>query len=171
MALEEQAVVNREDSPANREDSPAPNAGGGSWIDVLALARLEVTSEDELFPITHALSHSPTIGWRAAQPGPQILRLVFASPQTIRRIWIHITDRVSERSQEISVHAGSEVSHLVETVRQQFNFSPAGSTEEIEDLRVELKDVTVLELRIDPDRSHETAGSQMYAVLTSFWLA
>ena len=38
-----------------------------------------------------------------------------------------------------------------EVVRQQWNFSPHGTTEEIEDYTVDLSGVTVLELRIDPD--------------------
>jgi hypothetical protein len=37
-------------------------------------------------------------------------------------------------------------------VRQQWTFSPTGSTQEIEDSAVELKSVTKLELVIDPDR-------------------
>jgi hypothetical protein len=39
-----------------------------------------------------------------------------------------------------------------EIVRQQWTFSPTGSTQEIEDYEVELKSVTQLELVIDPDR-------------------
>ena len=38
-----------------------------------------------------------------------------------------------------------------EVVRQQWHFDPAGSTREVEDYRVELAGVTVLELVIDPD--------------------
>ena len=40
-----------------------------------------------------------------------------------------------------------------EIVRQQWHFSPRGSTEEVEDHQVELPDVTVLELTIIPDKS------------------
>jgi hypothetical protein len=36
-------------------------------------------------------------------------------------------------------------------VRQQWNFSPPNTTIEIEEYRVELSDVTVLELAITPD--------------------
>ena len=38
-----------------------------------------------------------------------------------------------------------------EIVRQQWNFSPRGSTCEIEDYSVDLKAVAVLELRLIPD--------------------
>lgn len=52
------------------------------WIDVLREARVEVSSEsasvDPLFPITAALEHGVTNGWRAATIGVQLLRLIFA---------------------------------------------------------------------------------------------
>ena len=142
-----------------------------AWMDVLALADVEVSSADEQFPMTQALAHAPSIGWRAAEPGPQLLRLRFREPQRITRVRIDIVDRVSERSQEISLWARSTGADLREIVRQQFTFSPAGSTEEIEDFRVALEAVTVLELRMDPDRSHTPSDAQMFAVLRSLWLA
>ena len=40
-------------------------------------------------------------------------------------------------------------SELKEVVRQQWSFSPQGSTEEIEDYPVNLSGITTLELRID----------------------
>jgi hypothetical protein len=39
-----------------------------------------------------------------------------------------------------------------EIVRQQWTFTPTGSTQQIENYSVELKSVTKLELVIDPDR-------------------
>jgi hypothetical protein len=56
-------------------------------------------------------------------------------------------------------------------VRQQFTFSPGGSTEEIEDYTVALDGVTVMELKIDPDRSHDPQQSRNYASLQSLRLA
>ena len=41
---------------------------------------------------------------------------------------------------------------LKEIVRQQWNFSPDGSTIELEDYVVDLKAVSILELTMDPDR-------------------
>jgi hypothetical protein len=40
---------------------------------------------------------------------------------------------------------------LREIVRQQWNFSPPHTTTEVEEYRVELLDVTVLEMTITPD--------------------
>jgi hypothetical protein len=40
---------------------------------------------------------------------------------------------------------------LKEVVRQQWNFSPDGSTAESEDYAIDLKGASILELTIDPD--------------------
>ena len=140
------------------------------WRNLERIARVEITSEDELFPIEHALGKAATAGWRAATTGPQVIRLHFDEPLSIHRIQLHFVDRASERSQEFALLAGTGA-ELREVVRQQFTFSPNGSTEEIEDYNVDLEGVTTLELRIDPDRSHDPKLSQQYASLQSLKLA
>ena len=100
-----------------------------------------------------------TEGWRAATTGPQLIRLHFDEPINIRRIRLHFVERAAERSQEFALFAGTG-SELNEVVRQQWSFSPHGSTEEIEDYTVNLNGITTLELRIDPDRSHDPKLSQ-----------
>jgi hypothetical protein len=141
-----------------------------NWRDLERIARVEITSEDAAFPIEHALGRSDTGGWRAATTGPQVIRLLFDEPQNIRRMKLHFVDNSTERSQEFSVHAGSGA-ELREVARQQWNFSPQGTTEELEDYTLELSGVTVLELRIDPDRSHDASESKSYASLQSLKLA
>jgi len=141
-----------------------------NWRDLERIARVEITSEDEAFPIEHALGKTETTGWRAAGTGPQIIRLHFDEPLTIHRIELHFIDRTAERSQEFAIFAGSGTD-LREVVRQQFTFSPGGSTEELEDYAVALDGVTVMELKIDPDRSHDPKQSQNYASLESLRLA
>jgi hypothetical protein len=140
-----------------------------NWRDLERIARVEITSEDAAFPIEHALDRSDTGGWRAATTGPQVIRLLFDEPQNIRRMKLHFVDSSTERSQEFSVHAGSGT-ELREVARQQWNFSH-GSAEELEDYTLELSGVTVLELRIDPDRSHDPTQSRSYASLQSLKLA
>jgi hypothetical protein len=44
-----------------------------------------------------------------------------------------------------------------EIVRQQWNFTPSGTTEETEDHQVDLPNVTVLELIINPDIGNQNA--------------
>jgi hypothetical protein len=140
------------------------------WRDLERIARVEISSEDEQFPIEHALGKKETTGWRAAVTGPQLIRLHFDEPLTIKRLWLHFVDRTGERAQEFAVYAGAG-SELKEVVRQQWTFSPHGSTEEIEDYAVNLSGITTLELRIDPDRSHDPKLSQAYASLQSLKLA
>jgi hypothetical protein len=140
------------------------------WRDLERIARVEISSEDEQFPIEHALGKHATTGWRAAGTGPQLIRLHFDEPLTIRRLQLHFVDKAAERSQEFAVFAGAGA-ELKEVVRQQWTFSPQGSTEEIEDYPVSLSGITTLELRIDPDRSHDPKQSDAYASLQSLKLA
>jgi hypothetical protein len=142
---------------------------GGVWLDLEKIARVEISSEDAAFPIEHALGAAATTGWRAAGTGPQTVRIHFDDPQAVRRIQVHVIDRATERSQEFAIFAETDGGRR-EVVRQQFSFSPGGSTEEIEDYSVELNGVTMVELKIDPDRSHDPKQSQNYASLQSLRL-
>lgn len=141
-----------------------------SWIDLEKVAVVEISSEDLEFPIEHALSQTEMTGWRASAPGPQRIRLLFDRPQDIRRIQLHFVEREVERSQEFWLLAFAE-GELFEVVRQQWNFSPTGSTEELEDYRVEMNGVTALELRIDPDRANDPSKSRHVASLRRLRLA
>ena len=152
--------------------APAKASIDGTWLKIEDMAAVEVTSEENTFPIEHALGAEATTGWRASATGPQVVRLRFDTPQAIRRIHVHFVERAGERSQEFAIYAdtGTDGS-LREVVRQQWSFSPGGATEEIEDYRVDLHNVSTLELRIDPDRSHDPAKSQSYASLQQMRLA
>ena len=145
-------------------------AESGDWLDIEKIAVVEISSEDPRFPIDNALKKTESEGWRAAEPGPQRIRLVFDEPQNLRRIQLHFVDRESERSQEFWLLAlvGDD---LREVARQQWNFSPNGATEELEDYRVQLNGVKALELRIDPDRSHDPKQSRHVASLKSLRIA
>jgi hypothetical protein len=46
-------------------------------------------------------------------------------------------------------------------IRQQYSFSPAGSTSEVEDLNVDLASVTALELTIIPDQGRGQARASL----------
>ena len=142
-----------------------------NWRDLERIARVEITSEDAAFPIEHALGKAATTGWRAATTGPQVIRLFFDEPLTIKRLNLQFVEKSAERSQEFAVYASSGAGELREVVRQQWNFSPSGTTEEVEDYKLDLADVTAMELRIDPDRSHDPKESKNYASLQSLKLA
>lgn len=141
-----------------------------SWLPLEKIASVEISSEDPNFPIEHALSEAGKGGWRASAFGPQRIRLIFDQPQNIRRIQVHFVEKDAERSQEFWMLAlvGDD---LRDVVRQQWNFSPQGTTEELEDYRVDLSGVNALELRIDPDRAHDPLQSRHAASLEKLRLA
>jgi hypothetical protein len=135
---------------------------GEGWLDVESAAIVEVTSEDQECPVEAAFSAGGAPGWRAAMPGPQTIRLVFDSPQTLRRILLVFEENETARTQEFVLRWSSDGGSSVrEIVRQQWNFSPPGSVSEIEEYRVHLSDVSVLELIINPDISGGVAHASL----------
>jgi hypothetical protein len=136
---------------------PVPEIAPASeqdWLDVNKSASVEVSSEDENYPIEFALLGNEKRGWRAAEPGSQTIRLIFDSPQRLRRIWLAFEDNDTSRTQELVLRCSSQVGQpFREIVRQQWNFSSPAGTREIEDYVVDLFDVGVLELIIVPDVS------------------
>jgi hypothetical protein len=125
---------------------------GDDWLNLERLAEMELTSEDVAYPIESALLPGGGSGWRAAGPGEQMIRLLFDEPQRLRRIWLQFVEPVAERTQEYVLRWSPDGGQSYrEIVRQQWNFSPQGTTSETEDHRVDLSGVTALELRIVPD--------------------
>jgi hypothetical protein len=151
-------------SSQQQRESPAANTG---WLDLEAVARVEVTTEDAAHPIESALLPIGATGWRAASPGEQTVRLLFESPQTLRRIRLLFREEKEARTQEFVLRWSPTVDgSWRDIVRQQYHFSPSGATEEFEEYRVELEDVAALELTIIPNLS---GGS--YASLAQLRLA
>jgi len=148
--------------------SAAPPAGQ-TWLDVDRAALVEVTSEEDGYPIESALLGAENRGWRATNPGRQTIRLIFDEPQKLRRIVLVFEDSENTRTQEFvlrwSPDAGN--SSFREIVRQQWNFSSPRSVREIEDYAVELSAVTVLELIIVPDMSGGTARASLASLRLS----
>jgi hypothetical protein len=146
----------------------SPQARGEGWLDLEQAAAVEVTSEDKDFPIESSLSIEPGQGWRAAEPGSQTIRLVFDKPQDLRRISLVFEENDVMRTQEFVMRSSSTPSGpFREIVRQQWNFSKPASTREIEDYRVDLSNVTVLELAIVPDVSGGTARASLKSLRLS----
>ena len=125
-------------------------------------ARVEISSEDPEHPIEAALLSSSEGGWRAARPGEQTIRLIFDHPQRVRRIQLLFEERERARTQEFALHWSPDGGRsFKEIVRQQWNFSPAGSVREAEDYRVDLPGLTTLELAILPDISKEDVHASL----------
>lgn len=145
--------------PPVQKDTPPP---GEDWLDLDRLAQVEISSEDATHPIESALLPGRRSGWRAAGPGEQTIRLLFAHPQRLRRIWLQFVEPVTERTQEFVLRWSSDGGQSFrEIVRQQWNFGPQGATCETEDHHVDLSGVTVLELSIIPDISRGDARSSL----------
>jgi hypothetical protein len=120
-------------------------------LDVERTAVVEVTSEDKNFPVELAFTSGDTRGWRAETPGNQTIRLIFDQPQKLQCIYLVFEENETGRTQEFVLRwSPNGDSSLKEIVRQQWNFSPPESTREVEEYRVDLSNVTVLELIIKP---------------------
>ena len=122
------------------------------WLNLEELASVEISSEDPRYPFEDALQGTERGGWKAATPGPQVIRLTFDKPQSIRRVRLEFREDGPERAQEFALYATSTNQARREVLRQQWTFSPGDATQEIEDYSVELVDVTAIELQIDPGR-------------------
>jgi hypothetical protein len=136
------------DPTSVRSDSRSEQA----WLDLEEIAKVEVTSEDPRFPIEDALASGKKPGWRAAHRGKQTLRILFDKPTRLRRIRLEFSETEIARTQEFTLQWATEPrGPFREIVRQQWSFSPQGSTSEIEDYQVNLDNVSVLELEVKPD--------------------
>jgi hypothetical protein len=135
----------------------------GGELDLANLAMVEITSEDEACRIECALLQlGERRGWRAAEPGPQIIRLVFDQPQKVKRIELVFEEIETQRTQEFVLRWSPDhgLSYR-EIIRQQWNFSPPGTTRESEEYDVDLREVTVLELMILPDQGGGPARASL----------
>jgi hypothetical protein len=139
----------------------------GSWLDLEDMAQVELTSEDGAHPVEGALLPKNGPGWRAAEPGMQSIRLLFHQPQRLRRIRLRFDEPTIERTQEFTLRWSPDGGRSFrDIVRQQYTFSPEGSTTELEDLNVDLATVTALDLTINPDQGR----GQAYASLAEWRL-
>ena len=122
------------------------------WLDLGKLAQVEISSEDPSHPIESALQPGGGSGWRAAEPGQQVVRLLFDQPQGSSVIHLLVTEKELARTQEFVLRWSRDHGRTYrEIVRQQYNFNPPGTTSEQEDYTVDLSGVTALELSITPD--------------------
>jgi hypothetical protein len=146
-------------------DRPVVQPGSGPrWMDLGEIATVEVTSEDPGFPIESVFQPDSGAGWRAAQKGEQQIRLIFDQAMAVHRIQLHFLEPTRNRLQEFTVRwSAADGGQLKEIVRQQWNFSPAGSTSELEDYEVNLDGVSTVELIIKPDLTHNEALATLAA--------
>jgi hypothetical protein len=152
------------------QDHPGPLAPVSQEKDIATLATVFVTSEAVDFPIDHAfdLQRGPGASrWVAGELGEQTITLVFDTPQTIRTISLEIEEREVSRTQELHLsvlYDGTQ--RYQELLRQEYHFSPPGTTFEREEWAVTAVGITHLQLVIKPDKG----GKSSRATLTSLAL-
>lgn len=132
------------------EAGTATEAARVGSLNITELARVEVTSEDPQFPIEDVFADGNE-GWRASLPGEHTLRLVFDAPVDVSRVALTFEERDTERTQELVLRWRRTGGEWREIVRQQWNFSPNGSTAEQEAWDLKLEQLGELELQIRPD--------------------
>ncbi len=145
------------------EAGPQPE----TWLDLEQRATVEVTSETDAQPIEAALVPSQGSGWRASEPGKQLIRILFDQPLPLKRIHLVFEEDEQTRTQEFTLRWSQDRGQSYkEVLRQQYNFSP-GTRRQIEDYDVALSGVTALELGIVPDIS----GGDAFASLAQLRVA
>ena len=147
-----------------QEEPSTPTPGA---IDIAAVATVLVTSEAPEHPIDHAFDGSRGPGgtrWIAGEPGEQTLTLAFDAPQAIRRVALEVEEPEVARTQELQLSVSQDGGQTYkEVVRQEYNFSPPGTTFKREDWEVNADAVTHLRLSIKPDKG----GTPCRASITS----
>jgi hypothetical protein len=138
--------------------------------EIAAIATVLVTSEAADAPIDHVFDRHRGPGgshWVAAAPGEQRLILAFDTPQTLRTISLEVEEPQVNRTQVLQVsvsYDGGQTYH--ELRRQEYTFSPPGTTFEREAWVVAVERATHLQLVITPDKG----GQPCLATLTSLVL-
>ena len=151
-------------SIVSQAKASAASPSSDEWLDLEQIASAEISSEDPQHPFENALQSGNGGGWKAADPGPQVIRLTFDHPQSIRRIRLEFREENRERAQEFAVFASTPTHQRREVLRQQWTFSPGGSAIEVEDYTVDLPDVLSLELDIDPGRHDKMAMATLESI-------
>jgi hypothetical protein len=102
--------------------------------------------------------------WVAAAPGEQRLILAFDTPQTIRTISLEVEEPEVSRTQVLHVSVSSDGGQTYQELRrQEYTFSPPGTTFEREEWALTVEGVTHLQMVITPDKG----GYPGRATLTS----
>lgn len=148
------------------EDSMANVPPSGAKA-IAAIATVWVTSEAADAPIDQAFDPSRGPGgsrWIAAVPGEQRLILAFDTPQIIRTISLEVEEPEVSRTQVLHLSVSCDGGQTYQELRrQEYTFSPPGTTFEREEWSVTVEGVTHLQLVITPDKG----GQPCRASLTS----
>jgi hypothetical protein len=136
-------------------------------LHVPTLATVLVTSESPDHPVDHLFDGHDGPGgtrWVASVDVEQALILAFDAPQTIREVRLETEEPYASRTQVLTLSLSQDGGRTYrEILRQEFNFSPPGTTFERERWSVPAERVTHLRVAIRPDKG----GTPFRATLTS----
>jgi hypothetical protein len=138
--------------------------------EIAAIAAVWITSEAAEAPIDHVFDQHGGPGgsrWVAAGPGEQRLILAFDTPQTLRTISLEVEEPEVSRTQVLLLSVSCDGGQTYQELRrQEYTFSPPGTTFEREEWGVTVEGATHLQLVITPDKG----GAPCWATLTSLAL-
>jgi hypothetical protein len=138
--------------------------------EIAAIATVWVTSETGDHPIDHAFDNLRGPGgsrWVAADPGQQRLILAFDQPQALRSLTVEIEEPEVSRTQELQVDISIDGGQTFQELRrQEYTFSPPGTTFEREEWAINVTGVSHLQIVILPDKG----GKPYRATLTTLAL-
>ena len=98
----------------------------------------------------------------ALEEGSQQIGLIFDQPISVKRIRLRFVETEVARTQEFTLGwSGVQGGRSREIVLQQWNFSPSGSTSDVEEYWTNLDGIAVLELSIQPDLHSGTAKATL----------
>ena len=131
------------------------------WLDLDVLADVTIIAGGQRV--------APSAGrWSSDCPGEQMIEIRFRHPTTVSRLRLVSYEAERSCTQTLAIWASSRRGERHrEVVRQQFEFSPSGATERIEEYALQLEDVSVLQVRIVP----RTDGQRAVARLSELQVA
>jgi len=137
-------------------------------MDIAAVATVQVTSEAPDHPIDLAFDLDRGPGgtrWIAGEPGAQTVTLVFDAPQTINQILLEVEEPEAARTQELHLSLSCDGGRTYrELLRQEYNFSPAGTIFGREKWTVSAQGVTHLRL-VKPDKGDKPCRATLTSLV------
>jgi hypothetical protein len=148
--------------PAPADPGARSEAGG---MCIPELATVLVTSEAAEHPVDCLFDGHDGPGgtrWVAAEDGEQVLILAFDKPQTIQEVGLETEELQASRTQVLTLSLSQDGGRTYrEILRQEFNFSPPGTTFERERWIVSAPMVSHLRVTIRPDKGDKLGRASL----------
>lgn len=134
-------------------------------ISIPDTATVLVTSERSDHPIDYICDGQRGPGstrWIAEQPGDQTVVLAFDTARNIEVVSLEIEEKEISRTQELTLSTSRDGGQTYrEVLRQEFNFSPSGTTFEHEEWSLAAEGITNVRVWIRPDKGGKPCCASM----------